>query len=110
MRLGFCCKYLHPDRNLKPKILKETEQPLNCRSTTVRWLNEHKPEAEEKLWDLMRHNISSIHELIKYTGSLPKPLRMCRISSPVLPVATEATWKLTTVKNISPKLEKQHEI
>jgi UV DNA damage repair endonuclease len=93
MRLGFCCKYLHPDRNLKPKILKETEQPLNCRSTTVRWLNEHKPEAEEKLWDLMRHNISSIHELIKYTGSLPKPLRMCRISSPVLPVATEATWK-----------------
>ena len=93
MRLGFCCKYLHPDRNLKPKILKETEQPLNCRSTTVRWLNEHKPEAEEKLWDLMRHNISSIHKLIKYTGSLPKPLRMCRISSPVLPVATEATWK-----------------
>ena len=59
----------------------------------MRWLNEHKPEAEEKLWDLMRHNISSIHELIKYTGSLPKPLRMCRISSPVLPVATEATWK-----------------
>ena len=71
MRLGFCCKYLHPDRNLKPKILKETEQPLNCRSTTVRWLNEHKPEAEEKLWDLMRHNISSIHELIKH--EMPKP-------------------------------------
>jgi len=93
MRLGFCCKYLHPDRNLKPKILKETEQPLNCRSTTVRWLNEHKQDAEDKLWELMQHNISSIHELIKYTGSLPKPLRMCRISSPVLPVATEATWK-----------------
>ena len=28
MRLGFCCKYLHPDRNLKPKILKETDEFL----------------------------------------------------------------------------------
>ena len=93
MRIGYCCKYLHPDRSLKPKLLKEAEQPLNCRATTVRWLNEHKDEAEERLWDLMRHNISSIHELVKYTGSLPEPLRMCRLSSPILPVATEATWK-----------------
>ena len=93
MRLGFCCKYIHPDRTLKPKVLKETEQPYNCRATTVRWLNEHKDQAEDRLWELMQHNISSIHELIKYTGALPKPLRMCRLSSPVLPVATEATWK-----------------
>jgi UV DNA damage repair endonuclease len=93
MRLGFCCKYIHPDRTLKPKLLKETEQPYNCRATTVRWLNEHKDQAEERLWELMQHNISSIHELIKYAGGLPKPLRMCRLSSPVLPVATEATWK-----------------
>jgi len=93
MRLGYCCKYLHHDQSLKPKLLKEQEQPLNCRSTTVRWLNEHKDQAEEKLWDLMQHNISSIHELIKYTGNLPPALRMCRLSSPVLPVATEATWK-----------------
>jgi len=93
MRLGYCCKYLHHDRTLKPKLLKETEQPLNCRSTTVRWLNEHKDQAEEKLWDLMQHNISSIHELVKYTGALPESLRMCRLSSPILPVATEATWR-----------------
>ena len=93
MRLGFCCKYLHSDRSLKPKLLKEAESPLNCKSTTVRWLNEHTGEAEEKLWMLMQHNISSIHELIKYTGALPQPLRMCRLSSPILPVATEATWR-----------------
>jgi len=93
MLLGFCCKYLHPDRNLKPKLLKEAESPLNCKATTVRWLNEHTDEAEQRLWDLMTHNISSIHKLVKYTGSLPKPLRMCRLSSPILPVATEATWR-----------------
>ena len=58
MKIGFACKYVHPDRDLKPKILKETEQPLNCRSTTVRWLNEQHPDdAEERLWELMSHNI-----------------------------------------------------
>ena len=53
MKLGFACKYMHSDQTLKPKILKEHEQPLNCRATTVRWLNEHKSEAEQRLWDLM---------------------------------------------------------
>ena len=93
MKLGFACKYMHPDQTLKPKILKEHEQPLNCRATTVRWLNEHKSEAEQRLWDLMQHNIASVHELVKYVATLPDELKMVRISSPVLPVATEASWK-----------------
>ena len=94
MRIGFACKYVHPDRTLKPKLLKEQEQPLNCRATTVRWLNEQHPDdAEERLWELMEHNIESIYQLIGYVSTLPEPLRMIRISSPILPVATEATWK-----------------
>ena len=93
MKIGFACKYVHPQRDLKPKQLKEIEQPLNCRATTVRWLNEHKQDAEDKLWELMQHNIESIYELIGYVSTLPNELRMIRISSPILPVATEATWK-----------------
>ena len=93
MKIGFACKYVHPQRDLKPKQLKEIEQPLNCRATTVRWLNEHKQDAEDKLWELMQHNIQSIYELIGYVSTLPNELRMIRISSPILPVATEATWK-----------------
>ena len=92
-RIGFACKYMHPDQNLKPKILKEHEQPLNCRATTVRWLNEHKSEAEDRLWELMQHNIQSVYNLVEYVSKQPEALRMVRISSPVLPVATEATWK-----------------
>ena len=89
MRIGFACKYVHPDRTLKPKLLKEQEQPLNCRATTVRWLNEQHPDdAEERLWELMQHNIESIYQLIGYVSTLPEPLRMIRISSPILPVAT----------------------
>jgi len=93
MKIGFACKYVHPQRDIKPKQLKEIEQPLNCRATTVRWLNEHKQDAEDKLWELMQHNIESIYELIGYVSTLPNELRMIRISSPILPVATEATWK-----------------
>ena len=93
MKIGFACKYVHPQRDLKPKQLKEIEQPLNCRATTVRWLNEHKQDAEDKLWELMQHNIESIYELIGYVSTLHNELRMIRISSPILPVATEATWK-----------------
>ena len=69
MKIGFACKYVHPDRDLKPKILKETEQPLNCRSTTVRWLNEQHPDdAEERLWELMSHNIQSLYNLVSYVA------------------------------------------
>ena len=93
MKIGFACKYVYPQRDIKPKQLKQIEQPLNCRATTVRWLNEHKSEAEDRLWELMEHNIQSIYELIGYVSTLPNELRMIRISSPILPVATEATWK-----------------
>ena len=82
MKLGFACKYMHPDSNTKPKILKEHEQIELSSATTVRWLNEHKSEAEERLWDLMQHNIASVHELVKYVATLPDELKMVRISSP----------------------------
>ena len=45
-RIGFCCQWFHHDRTLKKKQLEEIERPMNTRSTTVRWLNEHKDEAE----------------------------------------------------------------
>ena len=48
-RIGFCCQWFHHDRTLKKKQLEEIERPMNTRATTVRWLNEHKDQAEEKL-------------------------------------------------------------
>ena len=38
-RIGFACKYMHPDQTQKKKILEEIQRPLNTRSTTVQWLN-----------------------------------------------------------------------
>ena len=92
-RIGFACKYMHPDQTQKKKLLEEIQRPLNTRSTTVAWLNRQTKEvAEERLWDIMVHNIKSYYNLIEYVGGLPNELRMVRLGSDVLPVYTEPTW------------------
>ena len=59
-RIGFACKYMHPDQTQKKKLLEEIQRPLNSRCTTVQWLNRQSREvAEERLWDLMTHNIQA---------------------------------------------------
>ncbi len=92
-RIGFACKYLYRDQSLKKRLLEDLERPLNTRATTVAWLNRQKrSEAEERLWDIMVHNIKSVERLIEYVGSLPPELRMVRIGSDILPVYTEPNW------------------
>ena len=52
-RIGFACKYMHPDQTQKKKILEEIQRPLNTRSTTVQWLNRQTTEVsawEGMLW------------------------------------------------------------
>ena len=92
-RIGFACKYMHPDQTQKKKLLEEIQRPLNTRSTTVQWLNRQTREvAEERLWDIMVHNIQSYWNLINYVGGLPNELRMVRLGSDVLPVYTQSDW------------------
>lgn len=91
-RVGFACKYMHNERTLKPKLLKEAEQPFNYRATTIKWLNENATSAEERLNDLVRHNLSATKRLIEYVGSLPESQRMVRLGSDMLPAYTESKW------------------
>ena len=92
-RIGFACKYMHPDQAQSKKLLEEIQRPLNTKSTTVAWLNRQTREvAEQRLWDIMEHNIAAYRGLIEYVGSLPESLRMVRLGSDCLPVYTEPTW------------------
>jgi len=93
---------MHPDQTQKKKVLEELQRPLNTKATTVAWLNRQTRDvAEQRLWDIMVHNIQAFRNLIEYVGSLPHELRMVRLGSDVLPVYTEPTWcyywKLPTV-------------
>jgi UV DNA damage repair endonuclease len=84
---------MHPDQAQSKKLLEEIQRPLNTKSTTVAWLNRQTREvAEQRLWDIMEHNIAAYRGLIEYVGSLPESLRMVRLGSDCLPVYTEPTW------------------
>ena len=92
-RIGFACKYLNPDQTQKKKVLEEIQRPFNTRSTTVAWLDRQSRDvAEQRLWDIMVHNIQSYYNLIEYVGGLPNELRMVRLGSDCLPVYTHDKW------------------
>ena len=92
-RIGFCCQWFHHDQTLKKKQLEEIQRPFNTKATTVRWLNEHTDQAEEKLDMVVKHNIESLKKLVRKVGQLEPERRMVRLGSPVLPMATEETWR-----------------
>ena len=84
---------MHPDQTQSKKVLEEIQRPLNTKSTTVQWLNRQtRNVAEQRLWDIMVHNIQAYYNLIEYVGGLPHELRMVRLGSDVLPVYTQRDW------------------
>ena len=103
-RIGFACKYMHPDQSLKKKLLEDIQRPLNERSTTITWLNNQKRDvAEQRLYEIIDHNTGSLERLIRYVGSLAPELRMVRIGSGQLPAYTHSDWSYfyrdTSLKN-----------
>ena len=91
-RVGFACKYMYEDQNLKPKQLKEVQQPLNFRGTTIKWLRENQSLSQEKVYELIIHNLDATERLIDYVSSLPIQQRMLRLGSDMLPAYTEPTF------------------
>ena len=93
-RLGFACKWIdRPDQvdGIKPK---DDAKQYNTGATTVAWLNRQSREvAEQRLWDLMVQNIAATQRLVDRVGTLDENLRMVRLSSDLLPVYTEPTWR-----------------
>jgi len=92
-RIGWACKFMDADQTQPKKVLEEIQRPLNTKSTTVQWLNRQTREvAEQRLWDIMVHNINSYKLLIGHIATLPKNRRMIRLGSDCLPVYTQQDW------------------
>jgi len=93
-RIGFACKWIdHPEQvnGIKPK---DDAKRYNTGATTVAWLNRQtRAVAEQKLWDLMKQNIEATRLLVNRVGELDHGLRMVRLSSDILPVYTEPSWR-----------------
>jgi len=84
LKIGFCCKYVRPH---KTKLFENVETH-NQKTTTVKWVTENGSRAHEKLFEIVKHNISSVKELVKTVTSMPEQQRMVRLSSEILPLYT----------------------
>ena len=98
-RVGFACKFMHRDQSLKPKALKEIQGPLNYRGTTIKWLRENQDLAQERVYDIVEHNLNATERLVDYVASLPLSQRMLRIGSDMLPAYTHADYGHYTKSN-----------
>lgn len=84
-RVGFACKIQESEGKVLPQ--------LNTKGTTITWLSgQSKARAVERLWELMRANISALHAQVEYVSKLPPKLRMFRISSDLLTAYTHDDW------------------
>lgn len=92
-RVGFCCKWIDTPEQINGFKPDDVARSWNTRVTTITWLNRQTREvAEERLWDLMVHNINSIKLLITKVGALDESRRMVRLGSDILPAYTEPSW------------------
>ena len=93
-RIGFACKWIDFAHQVDGISSKDDCKKYNTGATTVAWLNRQtKSAAEQKLWDLVKQNIESTRLLVQRVGDLDDELRMVRLSSDILPVYTEPTWR-----------------
>jgi UV DNA damage endonuclease len=93
-KIGFACKWIDNASQVNGIKPNDDAKKYNTGSTTVAWLNRQSKEvAEQKLWDLMVQNIEATRLLVERVGNLDENLRMVRLSSDILPVFTEPTWR-----------------
>ncbi len=93
-RIGFACKWIDRADQVDAIKPKDDCKRYNTGSTTVAWLNRQSREAaEQRLWDLMEQNIEAARLLVERVGQLPLERRMVRLSSDILPVFTEPSWR-----------------
>ncbi len=85
---------MEPDQSQKPKVLKEKQQNYTERMTTITWLNrQEKSVAEERMLELVTHNMQAAYNLVEWVSKLPAERRMVRLGSNQLPGATQEDWK-----------------
>jgi UV DNA damage repair endonuclease len=93
MKLGFACKYHHPDRTLTKKAISEIERPFNMTGTTAKWLSDNPTLAKDRLVEIAHFNAQCILNLISWVSTRPEPLRMVRLSSNTFPCYTHRDWE-----------------
>src|SRR5210317_1566459 len=91
-RIGFCCKWLNDTSEFGGMKVNAKDRDLNGRSTTMRWLREHKDEAEQRQWDIMNHNAAAAKRMVERVGTLPSERRMVSLCCEMLQGYMQDNW------------------
>ena len=91
-RFGFCCKWLNDPAECGGMKVNAVDRDINGRSTTIRWLREHKDEAEQRQWDIMNHNAAAALKMVERVGTMEPERRMVRLGSEMLQGYTHEDW------------------
>jgi UV damage endonuclease UvdE len=84
-RVGFACK-IQQSHDVPIKS-------LNTSTTTIKWLTaQTRQKSEQRLWDLVKQNVSALYDQIQWVGTLSPNQRMFRITSDLLPAYTHSDW------------------
>ena len=89
-KIGFACKWseVHPKKGVV------STEGLNTGGTTLAWLGRQtRTVAEQKLWDVLETNVTSIYNLVSRVATLEPELRMVRLTSDILTAYTHSDWK-----------------
>ena len=84
-RIGFCCKYIDTPEQVNGFKPKDPAKQFNTGTTTIRWLREHKAQAEDKLWSLCKQNLEATFSIVSKVSKYPESLRMMSVGSDLLP-------------------------
>lgn len=88
-RIGFACKFVADS----PRGIVSVPE-LNTKVTTIKWLSSQPLQvADQRLWELLAHNLLATYNLVDTVSKMPEPLRMVRISSDLLPAYTHKDWR-----------------
>lgn len=101
IKVGGACKWLDSEGNTVPDT--------NFRVITIRrLLTMTAKERHACLLDILEHNLWALRRQIENVGAMPKPLRMWRIGSDLLPVAThEVSAKFYATSEIKNLIDKR---
>jgi UV DNA damage endonuclease len=92
-KIGFACKWIDTMDQCDGIKATDDAKQYNLSATTVAWLNRQTASvADDKMWELIRYNISATKKLVERVGELDESLRMVRLGSDILPVYTEPTF------------------
>lgn len=93
MKIGFACKYHHPDQSLPKNDIKRLQQQYNFITTTAKWMFANKKDSQQRLDEIVAWNANCVLALVAMVAKYPKSLRMVRIGSDVFPFYTHPDLK-----------------